>query len=162
MSYKIKSPIPVVEGGSGVQTITSYAVVCGGTVPTGPVQPIASVGTAGQGLTSNGAGALPTFQDTAMTTYRVVNTTPYVVLATDSYIAVNCTAAPITIQLPDVAVLGKSYTIKDLNGDSATNNITVTTVTGATNIDGNSTYTINTSYQAINIMGGFGAAWEIY
>jgi hypothetical protein len=37
-------------------------VLCGGTTATGAYQSIASVGTAGQILTSNGAGALPTFQ----------------------------------------------------------------------------------------------------
>jgi hypothetical protein len=37
-------------------------VICGGTTAGGVEQSIASVGTAGQVLTSNGAGALPTFQ----------------------------------------------------------------------------------------------------
>jgi hypothetical protein len=37
-------------------------VLCGGTTSTGAHQSIASVGTSGQVLTSNGAGALPTFQ----------------------------------------------------------------------------------------------------
>jgi hypothetical protein len=40
-------------------------VLCGGTTTTDPFQSIASVGTAGQVLTSNGAGALPTFQTPA-------------------------------------------------------------------------------------------------
>lgn len=54
--------MPVIEGGTGDQSLTAYAVVCGGTTGTGQLQSIASVGTAGQVLTSNGAGALPTFQ----------------------------------------------------------------------------------------------------
>ena len=62
MAYKIISPLPVIEGGSGVQSNTSYAVLCGGTASTNPIQSIASVGTLGQVLTSNGAGALPTFK----------------------------------------------------------------------------------------------------
>lgn len=62
MAYKRISPQPVVEGGTGVQANTVYAVLCGGTATTNPIQSIASVGTAGQVLTSNGAGALPTFQ----------------------------------------------------------------------------------------------------
>lgn len=52
----------VAHGGTGVATLTAYAVLCGGTTSTNPVQSIASVGTAGQVLTSNGAAALPTFQ----------------------------------------------------------------------------------------------------
>lgn len=54
--------VPVADGGTGVSSLTAYAVMCGGTTSTGSVQSIASVGTAGQVLTSNGAGALPTFQ----------------------------------------------------------------------------------------------------
>jgi hypothetical protein len=54
--------LPVVAGGTGVTSATAYAVLCGGTTSTGPFQSIASVGTSGQILTSNGAGALPTFQ----------------------------------------------------------------------------------------------------
>jgi hypothetical protein len=54
--------LPVAGGGTGVASLTTYAVICGGTTTTGAVQSIASVGTSGQVLTSNGAGALPTFQ----------------------------------------------------------------------------------------------------
>lgn len=52
----------VAGGGTGVTSTTAYAVLCGGTTSTGALQSIASVGTANQILTSNGAGALPTFQ----------------------------------------------------------------------------------------------------
>ena len=55
-------PLPVAQGGTGVTSTTAYAVVCGGTTSTGNLQSIAGVGTSGQVLTSNGAGALPTFQ----------------------------------------------------------------------------------------------------
>lgn len=52
----------VAGGGTGVTSNTAYAVLCGGITSTDPIQSIASVGTAGQVLTSNGAAALPTFQ----------------------------------------------------------------------------------------------------
>jgi len=54
--------IGVANGGTGNTTATAYAVQCGGTTSTGAFQSIASVGTSGQVLTSNGAAALPTFQ----------------------------------------------------------------------------------------------------
>jgi hypothetical protein len=54
--------VPVTKGGTGVTSATAYALLAGGTTSTGAVQSIASVGTAGQLLTSNGAGALPSFQ----------------------------------------------------------------------------------------------------
>lgn len=54
--------IAVSAGGTGVSSLTPYAVICGGTTSTSQVQSIASVGSAGQALISNGPGALPTFQ----------------------------------------------------------------------------------------------------
>lgn len=54
--------IGVANGGTGRTSHTAYAVLCGGTTSTGAQQSVASVGTSGQVLTSNGAGALPTFQ----------------------------------------------------------------------------------------------------
>jgi hypothetical protein len=54
--------VAVADGGTGVSSLTAYAPIFGGTTSTGPVQS-GTVGTAGQVLTSNGAGALPTFQN---------------------------------------------------------------------------------------------------
>lgn len=54
--------VSVADGGTGRGTATAYAVLCGGTTSTGAQQSIASVGTSGQVLTSNGPAALPTFQ----------------------------------------------------------------------------------------------------
>jgi hypothetical protein len=53
--------LPVAGGGTGVATLTAYAPMFGGTTGTGAVQS-GTVGSAGEVLTSNGAGALPTFQ----------------------------------------------------------------------------------------------------
>jgi hypothetical protein len=62
LTTNVTGTLPVANGGTGATTQTAYAVLCGGTTSTGAYQSIASVGTAGQILTSNGAGALPTFQ----------------------------------------------------------------------------------------------------
>lgn len=59
--------VAVADGGSGRSDATAYAVVCGGTTSTAAHQSIASVGTSGQVLTSNGAAALPTFQNAGLT-----------------------------------------------------------------------------------------------
>ena len=56
------SGITVPYGGTGLTSTTAYAVLCGGTTSTAALQPVASVGTSGYVLTSNGASALPTFQ----------------------------------------------------------------------------------------------------
>lgn len=55
------TPVTVPLGGTGVASLTAYAPIFGGTTSTGAVQS-GTVGTSGQVLTSNGAGALPTFQ----------------------------------------------------------------------------------------------------
>jgi len=58
--------VAVADGGTGRSSHTAYAVLCGGTTTTAAQQSIASVGTSGQVLTSNGAAALPTFQDVSV------------------------------------------------------------------------------------------------
>jgi hypothetical protein len=63
----LTAALTVANGGTGLQSTTAYAVLCGGTTSTGALQSIAGVGNSGQVLTSNGAGALPTFQNVAGT-----------------------------------------------------------------------------------------------
>src|SRR5947207_552513 len=58
----VTGTLPVTNGGTGVASTTAYALLAGGTTSTGALQSLAGVGTSGQVLTSNGAGALPTFQ----------------------------------------------------------------------------------------------------
>lgn len=62
--------VSVADGGSGRSSATAYAIICGGTTGTGAHQSVASVGTAGQLLTSNGASALPTFQTVGLNSYN--------------------------------------------------------------------------------------------
>lgn len=58
----VVNTLAVTNGGTGDASLTAYAVICGGTTSTGAVQSVAALGSSGQVLTSNGAGALPTFQ----------------------------------------------------------------------------------------------------
>ena len=53
--------VDVAHGGTGAATFTAYSPIFAGTSSTGVMQSIA-IGTAGQVLTSNGAGALASFQ----------------------------------------------------------------------------------------------------
>jgi hypothetical protein len=57
----------VAGGGTGVTSTTAYAVLCGGITSTSALQPVAALGSSGNILTSNGAGALPTFQASTVT-----------------------------------------------------------------------------------------------
>jgi hypothetical protein len=58
----VTGTLPVTSGGTGVATLTTaYGVLCAGTTATGAVQTLASLGSAGEVLTSQGAGSLPTW-----------------------------------------------------------------------------------------------------
>lgn len=59
------TPVTVPFGGSGLSSLTAYAVLCGGTTSTGNFQQVSGLATTGFVLTSNGAGALPTWQVSA-------------------------------------------------------------------------------------------------
>jgi hypothetical protein len=61
-SLTLGSALPVGSGGTGVTSATAYSVQCGGTTSTGAFQSVSGLGSSGQVLTSNGAGALPTWQ----------------------------------------------------------------------------------------------------
>jgi hypothetical protein len=87
---------PVTNGGTGLSSATAYAVLCGGTTSTGALQPIASVGTAGQVLTSNGAGALPTMQTPA--TASVVGAFSNLAISTTG------TSATVTVTADEIAL----------------------------------------------------------
>jgi hypothetical protein len=53
------SPVGVANGGTGVETLSPYDIICGGTSTTGPVQQVSGEGNVGQNLTSMGSGELP-------------------------------------------------------------------------------------------------------
>src|SRR5208337_1238735 len=55
----------VAGGGTGLTSTTAYSVLCGGTTTTAALQSVASLGSSGQVLTSNGAAALPTWKNTS-------------------------------------------------------------------------------------------------
>lgn len=62
LTSQVTGILPVVNGGTGDSSFTPYAVIAGGTTSTAPLQSLAGLGSLGDILTSNGAGALPTFQ----------------------------------------------------------------------------------------------------
>lgn len=110
--------------------------------------------TAGVGITITPTANTITISSsgTSTLTYTVVNTTPYVVLATDEFLGVDSSGGIITVQLPNAPSTGRVFTIKDITGSSNANNITITTVGGAVLIDAAATYTMNTNYASINVL----------
>jgi len=62
----LSTAVGVTKGGTGLTTATTaYGVICAGTTATGAFQVLNSLGTAGQVLTSNGAGVLPSWSNAA-------------------------------------------------------------------------------------------------
>jgi hypothetical protein len=64
LTSQVTGILPVANGGTGDGSFTAYAPIFGGTSSTSPLQS-GGVGTAGQVLTSNGPGAIATFQNTS-------------------------------------------------------------------------------------------------
>lgn len=62
MTLAFSGTLSVSRGGTGRSSFTPYAVITGGTVFDAPLQQVVGLGTLGQVLTSNGPGALPTWQ----------------------------------------------------------------------------------------------------
>ncbi len=124
--------VGVTDGGTGVSLLTAYAVICGGVTQTSSLQTVASVGTAGQPLVSNGAAALPSFQSdlaTAVTIgsayiYRASGTDVPVadggtgLSATTAY-AVLCGGTTTTAALQSIAGVGSSGQVLTSNGAGA-------------------------------------------
>lgn len=154
--------LPVSGGGTAAITfIPAYGVICAGTTPQGALQD-AGTGTTNQVYTSNGSAALGSFQTLSIIPISItaVSTSPYVVLNTDYYLSVN-TGSARTINLPNAPSTGRGFVIKDTSGTANTNNITVTTVGGVVTIDGSTSYVINQSYGAINLIFN-GTSYEVY
>ena len=154
--------------GAGTATITNLGVATNGQIPIGSTgaDPVLATITAGANITvTNGAGTITIAADTqalVLNYTAVVHAqSPYTVLTTDDYISADVTAGVISILLPNAPTTGRVWVVKDKIGNSLVNNITVTTVGGAVNIDGSPTYVINDDYKAISLIFN-GTSYEVY
>ena len=86
---------------------------------------------------------------------------PYTVLSTDFYMSCTTTAGVLTVDLPDAPTTGTVYTVKDASATADTNNITVTTSGAVVNIDGATTYVMNTEYQSASFIFN-GVSYEVF
>ncbi len=80
---------------------------------------------------------------------------------TDYYIACDLTGGAITILLPNAPATGRAFVIKDQLGLANISNITVRSVSGLVNIDGATSYVMNTQYAAINLLFD-SVAYQVY
>lgn len=77
---------------------------------------------------------------------------PYTVTATDYYISVDASGGTVTINLPDAPTANRQFIIKDRLGFAATNTITIKSLTGASTIDGQSTYNFTDNYESLECL----------
>lgn len=87
---------------------------------------------------------------------------PYTVLATDYYLSVDCSAGAVQLNFPNAPTFKQLWIIKDRTGNAALNNITLTTPGGVVTFDGLVTYTLNSNFQAINLLANATPTYEVY
>lgn len=132
---------------------------------TGGFYPGGNMTTSGFVWTSNGPDTVPTFQSpTGAFNYTNVNhaASPYTVLSTDYYISVDCSGGTVTLRFPNAPTAKQTWIVKDRTGNASTNNISITTPGGIVTFDGQTTYTMNSNYQAINLLANTTPTYEVY
>lgn len=115
----------VPHGGTGLSTLTAYALMAAGTTTTGNMQQVSGVGTSGQVLTSNGAAALPTWQNSATGVASITGTAGQVIASAST--------GAVTLSLPQSILTTSTPTFRSLTlgGTAATTPLTFTTNTDA-------------------------------
>lgn len=99
--------VSVSYGGTGANSFNAYSVVVGGASTTSPLQSVASTGSLGQVLTSQGAGALPQWTTIAgsgdMVLAGVQTVTGAKTFNTNTFILAGSGSGTITVNAPAVA-----------------------------------------------------------
>jgi hypothetical protein len=144
--------MPVAQyGGAGNDFfLTGTLNVPGGQGPAGPAGPTGPTGPLGP----TGPTGPPGTPGLVPVTDVIV--TPYNVLLTDYYLAVDV-AGPASVVLP-VAPTGTVFIVKDIDGDADTNPITVSAI--ASTIDSAANATINSPYGSLTFIFN-GVEWNI-
>lgn len=157
-----------IQLGNSSGSLTSLGVATNGQIPIGStgVDPVLTTLTAGTNISiTNGAGSITIAANTTsqVSGYTGVNNaaSPYTALSTDYYLGVDSTAGTVSILLPNAPATGRIFSVKDSFGQSATNNITITTVGGVVTIDGATTFVMNTTYESASFIFN-GVSYEVY
>jgi len=147
---------------SEIGPLTNGQLVVGST----GVAPVAATLTAGTNVSiTNGAGSITI---NASAGAQIISITalddtdsPYTVLSADFYMSCDVSGGVLSILMPDGPTTGRVLLVKDVGGDAASNNITVTTVSGAVTIDGSTTFVMNTDFEAANFVFN-GTSYEVF
>lgn len=111
--------VVVSSGGTGAVTFTAYSVICAGTTATGAFQNVSGLGSAGQVLTSAGAGALPVWASSGIADlpWTVVTGATQALSVDNGYIA-NAASGGVEFSLPASAAVGSIIRIAGLQAGS--------------------------------------------
>ena len=66
------------------------------------------------------------------------------------------------LNFPNAPTFKQQWIVKDRLGNAATSNITLTTPGGTVTFDGLTTYTMNSNYQAVNLLANSTPTYEIF
>ena len=115
-SYAI---LGVPGGGTGLATLTAYALMAAGTTSTDNMQQVSGLGSAGQVLTSAGAGALPIWATPPIADlpWSVVTSATQTMVADNGYIS-NAASGRVAYTLPSTAAVGTILRVTGLAGGS--------------------------------------------
>jgi len=111
----------------------------------------ADVPTLNQSTTGNAATANQLFDN-----LKAISSSPYTVLAADSYITCDATTGPITINLPAATGSGREISVKKI--DSTANACTPTRA-GSDTIDGATSYSLTVQYAASKVVDQASGSW---
>lgn len=87
---------------------------------------------------------------------------PYTVLPADDFISCDLSGGPITLLFPDSPTVDETWTVKDRLGLSATNNLTITTVSGIRTIDTLTSYVVDTDFEALDLLANPSSNYEVF
>lgn len=87
---------------------------------------------------------------------------PYTVLTSDYYISCDTSGGTVQLNFPNAPTAKQQWIVKDRTGNAATNNITLTTPGGTVTFDGLTTYTMNSNFQAVNLLANATPTYEIF
>lgn len=93
--------------------------------------------------------------------YQNVVSPGYVVLTTDYFMSCDTSTGLITVQLPNAPAANQRFVVKDRTGNSATNNVTITTPGGVVTIDGSTSVLLDDPYDSIEVLFN-GSSYEIF
>lgn len=137
------------EDVSGTPTVaTDYVTDSGTATPAANIINILGV----SGVSTSGAGNTVTITGSGNLGVVVPGAYPYTVVESDEVVLVDTDGGARTINLPDAPTTGFHVYIKDDDGNAGANNITVTSVGGAIDIDGSTTQLMIENYETFHVV----------